>query len=94
MAARKPPRRLRGYTEHWYRMVKLAIHEQPWCTTCGATTDLTGDHIIPLSKGGTNVPSNIMVLCRRCNSSKGANTTPKPTPKPQPRFSRRFLTGL
>jgi 5-methylcytosine-specific restriction endonuclease McrA len=94
MAARKPPRRLRGYDEHWYRMVALAIHAQPWCTTCGATTDLTGDHIVPRTHGGLNVPSNIQVLCRSCNSKKGANTEPKPIAQPRERFSRRFLTGL
>jgi len=41
------------------------------CVFCGATEDLTLDHIIPVSKGGENTKSNIQRLCRRCNSSKG-----------------------
>lgn len=38
-------------------------------SVCGATTDLTADHVIPLSKGGTNEGPR-RVLCRRCNSRR------------------------
>ena len=31
----------------------------------------TGDHIIPLSRGGTNSPDNIQYCCSRCNELKG-----------------------
>lgn len=37
------------------------------CTCCGATDDLTLDHITPISRGGDNSP--LRTLCRRCNSS-------------------------
>jgi 5-methylcytosine-specific restriction endonuclease McrA len=44
---------------------------QPYCSWCGKTEDLTGDHITPLSKGGTNEAANVRVLCRSCNSRRG-----------------------
>src|SRR5262245_10158920 len=62
----------RGYSTLWRRLVALAIAHHPACMICGSDQDLTGDHIVPLSKGGTSTAENIRVLCRRCNSRKGA----------------------
>lgn len=44
------------------------------CVRCGATADdgvkLHVDHIIPVSKGGKTIPSNLRTLCERCNLGK------------------------
>lgn len=42
------------------------------CAVCGSKDDLTVDHIIPRARGGTNESGNLQVLCRFCNSKKGA----------------------
>lgn len=42
------------------------------CVICGATERLSLDHIIPYSKGGPDTVENLRVLCRYCNSRRGA----------------------
>ncbi len=47
------------------------------CMYCGRSVkdhDLTRDHIIPSSKGGKDVWTNVVAACRRCNNHKGALT--------------------
>lgn len=41
------------------------------CVECGATEDLTLDHIYPHSLGGDDSLDNLRTLCRPCNSAKG-----------------------
>lgn len=36
------------------------------------------DHLIPESKGGPAIVSNIVLACRRCNRSKCNRSAPKP----------------
>lgn len=59
----------RGYDAAWQRRSRDAITSQLWCSVCGATADLTTDHVLPLKHGGTT-DGPVQVLCRRCNSRK------------------------
>ncbi|WP_345090145.1 HNH endonuclease [Flavobacterium chungnamense] len=40
------------------------------CQCCGSSYSLEYDHIVPFSCGGSSSPSNIQLLCRKCNRSK------------------------
>lgn len=48
------------------------------CAAIGCTNarDLTVDHIVPLSRGGTDQLSNLQFLCRSHNSKKGDTVRP------------------
>jgi hypothetical protein len=40
------------------------------CQCCGSSYRLEYDHITPFSCGGSSSPSNIQLLCMKCNRSK------------------------
>ena len=49
---------------------KKLIELEGKCQICGKTENITIDHIIPLSKNGTNHIDNLQPLCRSCNCRK------------------------
>lgn len=47
------------------------------CQECGSTEHLAIDHRVPWTEGGSSTdPENLQVLCRTCNSRKGARMGP------------------
>ena len=40
------------------------------CRICRTTEDLSINHIIPISAGGTDDSENLETLCRKCNSKE------------------------
>jgi hypothetical protein len=43
------------------------------CARCGSREKLEYDHIVPVSKGGSNTARNIELLCESCNRKKSNN---------------------
>lgn len=56
--------------------LRSAVYERDGhaCLHCGATDQLSLDHIHPWSLGGTDTYDNLQTLCRPCNSRKGDRT--------------------
>lgn len=52
-------------------MLALIDRDGYGCKQCGTQDDLTIDHIVPVSKGGSDDPDNLQLLCQNCNSQKG-----------------------
>lgn len=44
------------------------------CLKCGTHKELSIDHIIPESKGGSSKDENLQTLCLTCNKSKGVKS--------------------
>ena len=66
----------RGYDTHWQRLRRVVLADEPLCRHCHAAGRIEPasevDHILPLSKGGTNDRENLQPLCHRCHSFKTA----------------------
>ena len=42
------------------------------CLACRARRVLSLDHVRPRARGGSNRPDNLITLCTRCNTERGA----------------------
>jgi len=62
--------------KEWQRIRKLVFERDKYkCTYCGKVGGkLEPDHIIPISKGGTNDIINLTTACLKCNRQKKDKT--------------------
>ena len=56
------------------KLISVMQKSNSVCCACGCKDDLHVDHIVPLSRGGTNELDNLQMLCSSCNLSKGTKT--------------------
>jgi 5-methylcytosine-specific restriction protein A len=68
----RPTASERGYGTDW-RKLRATMPKTP-CAICGApwVPGMHLDHIIPRAEGGTDAPSNLQWVHRRCHSAKTA----------------------
>lgn len=56
-----------------YRTALVEFYQR--CLRCGSVENLTLDHVVPISLGGAHACNNFQVLCKSCNSRKGARSS-------------------
>jgi len=71
--------RLLNYITHHTKKLKINRHriyrrDNYQCIYCGSKKELTLDHVIPKSKGGTNDWENLVTSCSTCNIKKADRT--------------------
>ncbi len=66
----------RRYNSTYYQRTRLQVLQRDYntCHYCGQEAN-TVDHLIPISKGGTDEASNMVACCTQCNSSNFANNS-------------------
>ena len=64
-----------------------------YCGAKGTAFDLTVDHILPLSRGGTTSPENLVAACYACNQRKG-NRTPEEARMPLLKNPAALIYGI
>jgi hypothetical protein len=70
--------RLQQAPDRVRRPIPESVRHEVWrrdhgqCVDCGSRERLEFDHIIPVSKGGSNTARNIELLCEPCNRAKAA----------------------
>lgn len=76
----KPPKKSKGWSAVQKKRHRIFDRDGWMCLKCGIRTGdkrgrktilLTIDHVIPKSKGGSNLDDNLQTLCKKCNGEKG-----------------------
>ena len=73
-AAHQSTRRAREKSTEHYTTLEWRVLCERYnyiCLCCHEKKPLTPDHVIPLSRGGSNAIDNIQCLCLLCNKKKG-----------------------
>lgn len=56
---------------HTLEQIQKLYSQAKLCIYCNINKPDTIDHLVPLSRGGSNDVSNLVAVCRSCNSKKG-----------------------
>lgn len=73
-----PPMTRREVMRYQFNRQRKVIFDQlverdgEYCRHCGSVHELSVDHALAIANGGTNDLNNLQLLCRSCNSRKGA----------------------
>ena len=70
----------------WERVRRRVLRRDGYrCYVCGAEGASQVDHIIPVSRGGTDDESNLASICNACHAAKTSREANARNPKAAPR---------
>lgn len=94
MPGGRPARRSAPLPRDWPSIRRAVLERDGWrCYRCGAAADEV-DHVVPAYLGGTDDPSNLAAICRRCHAQKtgrearAAQPSRRRPPEPHPGLDR------
>ncbi len=61
----------RGHKSWLQTRLRVLLRDSYTCHYCGREGHEV-DHLIPIARGGTDDPANLVAACRSCNARKGA----------------------
>jgi hypothetical protein len=61
-----------------YEVLRRDNHACRYCGASAPEAKLTVDHVVPVTLGGTDDPSNLVTACEPCNSGKSATPADSP----------------
>lgn len=78
MVAKVRRTKQQAYTDNW-SAISAAVKKRDGykCRLCSCTEYLQVDHIIPVSKGGQTIMSNLWTLCDICHSKRPGHAAAK-----------------
>jgi hypothetical protein len=78
----------------WFPLVVQVINRDGnLCQYCGDGGNLTADHVVPMSRGGTHDSSNLVACCIPCNSKKSNRLLCEWLPDPQKSADEPFVSA-
>ncbi len=66
----RPSSCVRGYDGNWRKVRLMVLAREPICQDCERAPATEVDHVIALTKGGTNEMNNFRCYCKPCHSRK------------------------
>lgn len=83
-----------GSTRAWRKLREQILERDGrvcfWCKTDGATHV---DHLVPVAKGGTDDPTNLVASCASCNQRRGKSLDAPETTQGGPRDHKSEAKG-